>query len=157
FDLDANANVLDIFQAGLFKILGPQGINVLKDGPDPGSAIGPSDIAISYGNDKDAGGQDIPGTAWIQFDIKLAQRYDQEFHFDAGVDAPPALQEFAIGADGGIRFDANWSWNLGFGISARPNYDGFYLVAGPNLPPSWAPNAQELRFAVSVSAAPPKD
>ena len=190
----------ELFQDGLFLALGPGEagltslsaavqealqplmqqiptfkLNLLQDGPDGGSDIGPSDITFTLGEDGIPSPADNRGTRWLEFDAHLGQRavidlpgfdlgLDSAAQFIGGTASADAANQlnafldtfgFSVNSSDGIRFDLRWDLRLGFGVSERPE-TGFYLNSGATtngLPDGVS--IEELRASVDAFAAPP--
>src|SRR5207244_4329893 len=55
-DITPTDDVQRLLQETIFNVFGPGGLNVLLDGPDPGNAITPADVAFTCGADIDPQG-----------------------------------------------------------------------------------------------------
>ena len=149
-----NATPLTIFNAGLFQIFGPSGLNILRHDVAGGGSVpstSASDIIVTQGQDSDSQGNPVPNTNFIQWDMHLGQQYTINVPFALGVDLPSALQGlgFQLGANGGVQIQFSWDFHLGFGISSS---QGFFLVTGSNAPVTPAYTGPELVFNATVSA-----
>lgn len=155
-------NVMEEFQGALFDVLGPSGLQVLKDSPDGGNDITADDIRLTFGVDKDDLGNPIPDTEWLQFDLHVGQRQIIDLPFELNLDPEfaPILDQIglSVGANDGVRFDFRWDLRLGIGVSeeyGRQLGDYFYLNAGA-LDVTGS-GVEEFRASIEITSAPPKD
>lgn len=146
---DPNADASTIFQNGLFRIFGPQGLNILKDGPDPGTNINVTDVFVTQGADRNGQGNPIVGTEWFQWNLVLGQNLTIDVPLDLSVALPEELQSigFKLDTNGGLRVNTAWNLNLGFGVDAAK---GYFIVTGPNS----GPDNPELTIDVNVTPGP---
>ncbi|MEO1617451.1 MAG: PKD domain-containing protein [Planctomycetota bacterium] len=149
-------NIVDRLQTSLFTILGPQGLDVLLDGPDVGSDVNSEDICLTYGVDLDAEGNPIAATDYVQWDLRLGQRLISDFPFDIGLGLDNL---FEFEASGEVRFDMRWDLQLGFGLTfgTQANPQPQFFLSGAAEDPATGQDVEELRLSVDVYAAPPKD
>ncbi|MHB8050091.1 MAG: carboxypeptidase regulatory-like domain-containing protein [Coriobacteriia bacterium] len=119
---DPQRNLLSI---EIFKLLGPAGLNVLKDGPDAGTDISVTDVVL--GTNFNA--EDMPdfSETYMQWVVEIGDLYEvgSGIAFDLGV---PGL---GLETTGAITLVLQWSMMLGFGLSGDK---GFYLVDIPERP-----------------------
>ncbi|MBI3461485.1 MAG: hypothetical protein HY000_00265 [Planctomycetes bacterium] len=153
---DPNTDGIQLIQNVLFAGFGPSGLGVLKDGTDTGDAISAEDISTCFGADKDAGGNVVPHTDWVEWKMHLGQRIKLDFPFNVGAGLNETLPGLGFHFDSteGVRVDMRWDFRFGFGISQMPD-QRLFLNSGATdeqLNP-----IQELRAQIVVSAAPPKD
>ncbi len=160
---------IEIFQNTVFGILGPDGpfgpAGILQDGLDSGNDVSPSDILVSYGVDRDAGGTAIENTSWIQFDFHIGQRtlFPVPFEFDFGGISEAGLDALGleVETEDDLRFDLRWDLRFGFGLSQDQATDenldanSFFLNAGA-VDITGTP-VEEFLASISITSAPPKD
>ncbi|MHB8740304.1 MAG: carboxypeptidase regulatory-like domain-containing protein, partial [Coriobacteriia bacterium] len=119
---DPQRNLLSI---EIFKLLGPSGLNVLKDGPDAGTDISVADVVLGTNFNPD----DMPSFSetYMQWVVEIGDIYEvgSGIAFDLGV---PGL---GLETTGAITLVLQWSMMLGFGLSGDK---GFYLVDIPGRP-----------------------
>ena len=119
------------------------GLNVLRDGPDLGAVLDPSDITVTVGEDNQ-------GKRWLEFGLRLGQNVIVDVpEFDMGLsslveflpgdnnvgfDLDSFLSRFGFNltAANGLRFNARWDLRLGFGISEIPS-QSFYFNSGATV------------------------
>jgi hypothetical protein len=102
-----NADALSIFNSGLYRVFGPQGLGILRHDVSGGSvpSTSPSDIVVTQGHDTDSQGNAVPNTDFFQWDMHLGQQFSVDVPFNLGIDLPPALQGIGFHLDntGGVR------------------------------------------------------
>ncbi|MFO0966953.1 MAG: PKD domain-containing protein [Gemmataceae bacterium] len=171
-------SMTEMIQGALFLVLGPgqsglgklspelqtilapyapeKGLNILKDNNDDGNDIGPSDIVVSTGFDRDDNDNPIANTSWIQFDVWVGQRFYVDVPFDIGAglsEKMPGLG-FDLSSENGVRFDFRWDARLGVGKSQMLGTK-YYINAG--AVDTFGDPTEEIKASLEVYAAPPKD
>ncbi|MCA9263510.1 MAG: hypothetical protein KDA60_06655, partial [Planctomycetales bacterium] len=141
-----------LLRLGLFNVFGPNGLDILLDGPDPGNTIGTTDVLLTYGQDANG----VTDTMQFDFHLGAVEIVDLGFEIGGSLDEMLPFFDLRIDASNGIRFQLSWDVYFGFGFTTATNDLGdFYVNTGPtNLLGDEVP---ELQVSLDVLAAPPKD
>jgi len=147
-DIETGADPLARFESGLFEIFGPDGIDLLLDGPDTGSDVNMTDIVRTSGR------EGATGPHWVQWDMHLGQKASLTLPFEFGFDFGALGGEFenfglSVDASEGITFDFFWEIYLGFGLHGE---DGFYLNSEAKN--EMGDEVEELRAGIEAYAEP---
>jgi hypothetical protein len=147
------ANPAACFERGFYESFGPSGLDILKDGSDPGNDVSEDDIVRTSG--EDTNGQ------WVQWDVHLGQKEWLVLPFEFGLDFEDLDDDlfenfgFNIDASNGIKVLLYWDLHLGFGVSNASESEGggFFLKSGAT--DQVTGNAvPELQGAVEVTSVP---
>jgi subtilisin-like proprotein convertase family protein len=153
--LGQEAQTMDLLRTALFNTFGPGGLNVLKDGLDPGNGITLSDVRTTYAR------SNANTTSYLQFDMNLGQRAVIDVPLDlSGVDLPQTMAlDIDLDTSNGLRVELLWDLRLGFGFSDAYTGRTVYLDSGAAAT-DFLGNGQkvpEFTASVKVTSAPSKD
>ena len=141
-DLTGDVNPVQTFERGLFELFGPEGLDLLVDGPDAGEEVNQTDLVRTSGRDPN----------WVQWDMHLGQKTALVLPFElgAGLEGLAGFANFGFDVKStGVTFDFFWDARMGFGIHAA---DGFYINSEAHDDDGAV--IEELRAGIEVYAEP---